>query len=111
MIKHSFFLTEKQQEELLLQAKGVGADDIPEFLDKAIQLAKIYATALQEGYDFVVIDKEVKLLENKKEEKVALVGPKKSVIFVTDKLKQALNIETKIRESNNFGLPVDGFEA
>lgn len=111
MIKHSFFLTDKQQEDLLEQAKSVGANDIPEFLDKAIQLTKIYATALKEGYEFIVVDSDAQILENNTENKTAIIGPKKSIVFVTEKLMQALQIEQKIRESNNFGFPVDGFEA
>lgn len=111
MIKHSFFLTDKQQEELLEQAKSVGAADIPEFLDKAIQLTKIYAAALKEGYEFVVIGSQVQVLANKKDKKLALIGPETSITFVTEKLCQSLNIEQKIKETNNFGLSVDGFDA
>lgn len=111
MIKHSFFLTEKQQDDLLAQAKDLGVDNIPDFLDKAIQLSKIYAAALKENCEVVIIDKDVKVLENKKEKKLALVGPKKSVMFVTDKLKEALQIETAIRATNNFGLPIDEWNA
>lgn len=108
LIKHTFFLTDKQQADLLEQAEMIGVNTVADFIDKAIYLAKIYAKANKDGHEFLVVErKEVEILEDEEANKIALVGPKESFVFITDKLNEAMQIHKQIQGTNSFGMPID----
>lgn len=90
----------------------MGVETVADLIDKAIHLAKIYAKAVRDGHEFVVVErKEVELMEDEAADRIALVGPKKCIVFVTEKLNEAMQIHKQIQGTNKFGFPVDGFDA
>lgn len=112
LVKHTFFITEKQQAELLEQAQVMGVETVADFIDKAIHLAKIYAKAVKDDHEFLVVErKNVELLEDEEAGRLALVGPKKSIVFITEKLNEAMHIHKQIQGTNSWGFPIDGFDA
>lgn len=116
LISYTFFFTKKQSEKIERLGEKLGAANMITLFDKMLALTEIYGNSLDHNYEMALVDRDemeviVQSDENNKNSHVSMYGPEKSLVFVTSQLEEKLGIQKLIKESNNFGFPVDGYEA
>lgn len=118
-ITFTLYFTEQQHTHLMELGKKMGADDIEDFINRCIQLGKIVGGALDKDCELILVDPAlVDVLEKPR------ANPKKGgskvvtaliekpegggICFLTEKVKEAVQYTSEIKNSNNWGTGVDG---
>lgn len=114
IVNYTMFFTEKQAAVVENLVEKLGVADMSELFDKMITLMQIYGNAVDNGYDLAVVDMnrlQTKTTGKGSKQIVSLKGNAKAFAVVTTELEEQLGFNRQIKQTNNFGFPVQDFQA
>lgn len=107
-IEHFLCFTPKQQENIDKLAEKLNCNSFEELYDKLFMLGEIFSDALIGDCDIFMADKEKVSV---KKNTITIKGTKKFVFSIKDTMTEILDINKKIKETNQFGMRIDPFLA
>ena len=100
-------------ENFLKLTEALGANNTDDALERVIDCGKYVLEHLRKGKEILVVDLDngAEILEKKSEDKVMVLGSKENLVFVGDFIKDKYEFSEEIKQTNNWYLPTEPWEA